>query len=281
VIWLVPAALCSVAIALILKVNERRGGNRIVIAGANYAVAAVLSLILIGSWPSAPAPATLALGIAAGVVWVIGFLVLMAGIARGPLAVPVTVTRLAVVIPVIVSFAVWNEKPLAVQWVGIVVGLVAIFLFGLGLSVRSSHAAAGPRYGWLILALFSVMGVGDVLLKAFRETASDCDRLTFTWILFTIAAALTWAIIFVKRIRPAPGTVALGLVLGVPNLGSTVFTLLALRSVDASITFPFINIVVIAGSTAAGFAIWRERLDRLSVVGLVLAAAAIVLLVSP
>jgi hypothetical protein len=34
-IWLIPAALCSISIALILKVNEGRGGDRVVIAGAN------------------------------------------------------------------------------------------------------------------------------------------------------------------------------------------------------------------------------------------------------
>ncbi len=277
-IWLAPAALCSIVIALMLKVNERRGGNRIVVAGANYLVASAVSLLMLGGRPGSPEPATLTLGIVAGVVWVLGFLTLMAGISRGPLAVPVTATRLAVVIPVVVSIVVWNERPLAAQWIGIVLGIAAIALFGLGLSSRSPGAPAGPAYGWLILALFTVMGVGDVLLKAFRESSSDMDRLSFTWILFTTAAVFTWALIAVRRMRPDPRTVALGLVLGLPNLGSTVFTLLALRTVSASVAFPFINLAVIAGSALLGYALWRERLTRTTGAGLVLAAAAIVLL---
>ncbi|MFA4948812.1 MAG: hypothetical protein WC674_09960, partial [Candidatus Krumholzibacteriia bacterium] len=64
----------------------------------------------------------------------------------------------------------------------------------------------------------------------------------------------------------------------VPNLFSTVFTLLALRTVPASIAFPFINLTVIVGSTLAGFIIWKERLRGMSVAGLFVGGCAILLL---
>ncbi len=275
-IWLVPAALCSITIALILKINEGRGGNRILIAGANYLVASAISFLMIGGLPPAPGAATLALGAVSGAVYVLGFLVLMTAIARGPLAVPVTVARLSVVIPVVVSIAVWREAPGAAQWAGIVLGLGAIVLFGFGISPGKGRAGLG--YGWLMIALFLVLGTGDVLLKAFRETSGGRDRLVFTWILFTSAALLTWIVIAARRIRFDARTFALGLLLGVPNLFSTVFTLLALRSVDASVAFPLINLAVIAGTTALGLAVWRERIGRLGLAALFLAAAAIVLL---
>jgi drug/metabolite transporter (DMT)-like permease len=277
-IWLIPAALCSISIALILKVNEGRGGNRVVIAGANYLVASAVSALMIGARPAMPGAATIALGGAAGVVYVLGFLVLMAGIARGPLAVPVTVARLSVIIPVVVSILLWRETPGPAQRWGIALGLAAIALFGRGIS--SGPGRVGFGYAWLMLALFLVLGTGDVLLKAFRETAGDADRAVFTWILFTTAAAFTWALVGARRVRVDRRTFALGLLLGLPNLGSTVFTLLALRSVGASVAFPFINIAVIAGTTALGYAVWRERPGRFGLAGLAFAAAAIVLLAS-
>jgi multidrug transporter EmrE-like cation transporter len=48
--------------------------------------------------------------------------------------------------------------------------------------------------------------------------------------------------------------------------------------VPASIAVPFINLTVIAGSTLLGLAVWRERLRRMSMLGLLVAALAIVFL---
>jgi drug/metabolite transporter (DMT)-like permease len=277
-IWLLPAALCSIAIALILKVNEGRRGSRILIAGANYLAASAISFFMLGGRVPHPGQATAALGIAAGVVFVLGFLLLMAAIARLPLAVPVTIARLSVALPVAVALLLWGERPGMFQWIGLALGLAAVLIFARSFS-GPARLPAGERGSALIVpALFVVLGLGDIALKAFRETASDLDRLAFTWILFTAAAVLTWGLIAARRVRLDARTLALGLVLGVPNLFSTVFTLLALRTVPASIAFPLINLAVIMGSTLAGFVLWKERLRGAGVAGLAVAAAAIVLL---
>ena len=277
-IWLLPAALCSVTIAVILKVNEMRKGDRLLLAGANYIVASVLSFVFVAGRLEVPEGATLAIGTLAGIVYVLGFLVLMAGISRGPLAVPVTVMRLSVALPIAVSILFWAERPGGFQWAGIALGVAAILLFGTSLSGSSERRCSGCGYWLLIVGLFLVMGIGDILLKAFRELSPDADRMAFTWILFTVAAIFTWAVILIRRIPFDRRTFLLGLVLGVPNLFSTLFTLLALRSVPASIAFPFINLTVIIGSALLAFIVWRESLDRLSMAGLALAALALVLL---
>jgi drug/metabolite transporter (DMT)-like permease len=277
-IWLVPAALCSIAIALILKLNEGRGGNRILIAGANYLSASAISFLMLGGRVPLPGAATLAIGTATGVIYVLGFLLLMAGIARLPLAVPVTIARLSVALPVIVAVLLWAERPGILQWLGLSLGLVAVLILGLGFAGSGGGSGGGKGAAFLVPALFVVLGLGDVMLKAFRETAPDLDRLAFTWILFTAAMVLAWILIGIGRVRFDGRTFALGLLLGVPNLFSTVFTLLALRAVPASIAFPFINLTVIVGSTLFGFVLWKERLRRMGVAGLVVAAAAIVLL---
>jgi len=277
-IWLLPAAFCSITIALILKVNERRGGSRILIAGANYLVASAISFLMLGARFPSPDAAISVLGLAGGVVYVLGFLLLMTLIARLPLAVPVTVARLSVALPVAVSILLWGESPGFLQWFGIGLGLVAVILFGQSLSDSAHRSRSAGRSGLLLISLFVVLGLGDVILKAFRETAPDFDRLAFTWILFTAAAVFTWLLIGLRRIRFDARTFALGLVLGVPNLFSTVFTLQALRSVPASVAFPFINLTVIVGSTLVGLLVWKERPRGAGLAGLVIAGGAIVLL---
>lgn len=278
-IWLLPAAGCSILIAVILKINEVRRGDRVVLAASNYIVASLLSLVLLllkGGLARPPA-GIVALGAVAGVDYVLGFLLLMAGIARGPLAVPVTVMRLSVAVPIVVSILVWSEQPGPLQWVGIVLGAAAILLFGAG--IRDGGEAHGRRgYRLLIVSLFLVMGIGDVLLKTFRETGTGVDRLLFTFILFTVSCLFAWGIVRARRLRVERRTVLLGFLLGVPNLYSTIFMLRALRDVPASIAFPFTNLAVILGSTLLGLVVWRETLSRIAVAGLAVAALALVLL---
>jgi drug/metabolite transporter (DMT)-like permease len=299
VIWLLPAAGCSIAIALILKHNEIRGGDRVLLVAVNYTLAAILAFVMLGARLPRPGAAVLTLGAVTGIDYVLGFLLLMAGIARGPLAVPVTVMRLSVAVPIAASIFIWDELPGGAQWIGICLGCAAVILFGFGVAgarraegdgVRargpaaprgsSPHAprGAGWRYGALVAGLFLVMGIGDTLLKAFRETAPDADRLVFILVLFSTAALFCWSLVIARRIRFESATAVRGLALGAANLYSTVFVLLALRRVPASVAFPFVNLTVIVGSTFLGYAVWRERIGGLSTVGIILAVAALILL---
>lgn len=277
-VWLLPAAGCSIAIALILKLNEVRGGNRLLLIGANYVVASLLSLAMLRGgvyWPGFKAAG---LGVAAGIDFVLGFLLMMAGISMGPLAVPVTVMRLSVAVPIVASILIWNESPGVYQWSGIGLGTAAIVLFGKSLAGDGSGPRRGGSYWFVIVSLFFVMGAGDLLLKAYREMAAGVDRMLFTWILFSVAAVFAWVLILIKRVSFDTRTFVFGMLLGVPNLFSTVFILRALQSVPASAAFPFVNLVVILGSTLLGLLLWKEKLERLAIVGLALAAAAVVLL---
>ncbi len=277
-IWLLPAALCSISIAAILKINERRGGDRLLLAGANYLFASVLAFIILRGGVSLPSTGTLVLGAVTGIIYVLGFLLLMAGIAKGPLAVSVTVMRLSVAVPVVVAIFLWNETPGPLQWVGLAAGSVAIVLFGFGIKAQDGDRHTGAGFWILMVTMFAVMGTGDILLKAFREMSPDSERLVFTFLLFTSAAVFTWLVIFIRRVPFNRSTFFLGFLLGVPNLFSTVFTLLALRGVQASIAFPFINLTVIFGSTILALVAWKEKLGPVATAGLVVAALALILL---
>ncbi len=277
-IWLLPAAASSIAIAIILKVNESWKGDRLLLAGANYLVASLLALAFQGFTGGRPVLSTVWLGGVTGIDYVLAILVLMAGISKGPLAVPVTVMRLSVALPVLFAIFFWGEKPHAFQSAGMVLGGVSFILFGIGISGKGGSRDADRGFWPLMMTLFLVTGIASVLLKSFSETLRDVDRMAFTWILFTTAALFTWILIAFRRTSFDRRTFFLGLLLGVPNLFSTVCTLIALRTVPASIAFPFINVAVISGSAFAAFCIWKEKLTGMSLLGLAAAAAALVLL---
>jgi drug/metabolite transporter (DMT)-like permease len=277
-IWLLPAAGCSIAVALILKVSEEARGNRLLLIGVNYTVASILSFILIRGdlyWPGWKA---FGLGAGAGVDFVLGFLLMLSGMSMGPLAVPVTVMRLSVAVPIVASIMIWGERPGPLPAAGIVLGIFAIILFGAGLSDGRSRSSSDRTYWFVIVSLFVVMGAADLILKAYRELIPGMDRIFFTFILFTTAAVTVWLIVLKKGVRFNLRTMLLGALLGIPNLYSTIFMLRALESVPASLAFPFVNLTVIFASTLLGLALWKERLGRVATIGLILAAIALVLL---
>ncbi|MCK4538707.1 MAG: EamA family transporter [Candidatus Krumholzibacteria bacterium] len=279
-IWLLPAAVCSITIAAILKINEGAGGSRLVMMGGNYIVASFIALLMLRGNPGPFDRVTLGIGVLTGADYVISFLVLMAGIGKGPLALPVTVMRLSVVVPVVASIFLWNETPGLTRYGGIALGLAAIVFFGLGVAGHGRKKRATRGFWLLLAAIFISTGLASILLKTFREVSPDVRRLAFTWLLFSSAGILTWLIILLKRIRVDWKTFRLGMFLGLPNLFSTVFTLKALENIPASIVFPFINVTVIFGATLLGLFVWKEKLDRLSTTGLVFAAVSLVLLAS-
>lgn len=248
------------------------------LAASNYLFASVLSFLILRGGIGIPSGGTLILGAVTGIIYVLGFLLLMAGIARGPLAVPVTVMRLSVAVPVVFAIIFWNEVLGPLQWVGLLAGAIAIILFGIGIKAQDGGRHVGKGFWLLMLTMFAVMGTGDVLLKAFGEISPDSERLVFTFLLFTSAALFTWLVVLIRRVPFNRSTFLLGLLLGVPNLFSTVFTLLALRGVPASIAFPFINLTVIFGSTILALVAWKEKLGPVATAGLIVAALALILL---
>ncbi|MBD3179126.1 MAG: EamA family transporter [Candidatus Latescibacteria bacterium] len=277
-IWLLPAAGCSIAVALILKISEEARGNRLLLIGVNYTVASVLAFLLTGGDIYWPGWKGFTLGASAGVDFVLGFLLMLSGMSMGPLAVPVTVMRLSVAVPIVASIMIWGERPGLYPAIGIVLGIFAIILFGSGLSDGRSRETTTGRYWFVIVSLFLVMGAGDLLLKTYREVIPGMDRIFFTFILFTTAAVMVWILVLKNGVSFNIKTFLLGALLGVPNLYSTIFMLKALETVPASRAFPFVNLTVIFASTLIGFAIWKERLGSVALIGLVLAAIAIVLL---
>jgi drug/metabolite transporter (DMT)-like permease len=277
-IWLLPAAVCSITIAAILKVNEGKGGSRLIMMGGNYIVASLIALLMMRGNPGHLDRVTLGMGVLTGADYVISFLVLMAAIGKGPLALPVTVMRLSVVVPVVASIFLWNETPGFMRYGGIALGLAAIVFFGMGVAGHGRKTQAERGFWLLLIAIFISTGLASILLKSFREVSPDSDRLAFTWLLFSSAGILTWLIILIKRTRVDWKTFRLGMFLGLPNLFSTVFTLKALENVPASVVFPFINVTVIFGATLLGLFVWKEKLDRLSITGLVFAAVSLILL---
>lgn len=294
-LYLALTVACSLAIAMIFKLSERRRLDRISLLTVNYAVAfGVAGALLAGGFDAvgeglALDVGLLALGVWTGALFIGGFVLFSYAILLAGMSLATGVMRLAVALPFLASWFVWGEVPSSAQLAGLGVAGVAFFLIArrgdqpaVELPVENRHPAAWKVVGVLAL-LFLAGGAVDISMKAFDEIYADTNsRALFLLMVFGVAfgVGLGWVVWrglqsgqWVRR-----GELWLGVALGFVNYGSAEFILQAISRLSGPFVFPVNNIAIVVGAAVLGVLVWGERLTGLNKVGLGLAAGALLLL---
>lgn len=294
-VFLALAVACSLSIAVLFNVAERRDLDRTALLTVNYAAAAVLAAVLQGVAPVEALTAGLVgLGVLQGVLFIVGFWLFSLAIRTAGMGLAAGVMRLSVVVPFLASWLVWNEPtPSALQFLGLAFAGVAFFLVArpaaeppgkLGPPADGPvRAEPGSRAAVVLGLLFLSGGLVDVNMKVFREAfAASVPIATFLLFVFGVAfvvgaAAVGWGGVRTGR-WPRGEVLAWGVVLGLVNYGSAEFLLRALDTLDGTVAFPANSVAIVLGAALIGWVVWRERLSRANLAGLALAALALVML---
>ena len=295
---LVLTILSSLSISLLLKTHEVRKGNRLVLAGSNYVVAASLGIILSEELRSGVPLSTLWLGIGflIGVGFVAGFILQMRAIREAGLAITASVARIATLGPVLLSVLIYNEIPTLLGFAGIGFGLLAFLFIGRDQRKSGNSSLSGTEQvhvGGVVLLtlLFLVMTFNDFAMKVTQ--VEGIDRGALLAVVFGSAGLICWMIVITQNIsnrkaRLQSGKksnpvvslhdVSRGLILGVPNFFSSWFLIAALEQLSAAVVFPVWSVAGLLLSALAAVMIWKERPGRDGWRGIALATVAVVLL---
>ena len=303
-LYLALAIACSLAIAAVFKMSERRGLDRMALLAVNYAAGALLAagLTLQGSEVSTLGPGVVGLGVFTGALFIGGFWIFAAAIRAAGIALATAVMRLAVVVPVLASWAIWGERPSALQLAGLAVAAVAIVLITrpsrqhpVAANVDAAIPAAsgeaqqdgiGPgRTLALLLSLFAAAAMVDTSMKTFSEAyAAAVDEAVFLLFVFAVACLIGAAAVVRAGMAgkgwPKPEAYTWGLGLGIVNYGSAAFLLLALNEIEGVVVFPVNHISVVLGAALLGVLAWRERLSAANWIGLGVAGVALALVLA-
>ena len=282
---LILTILCSLSISLLLTLNEKRRGDRMVAAAANYGVAALLGLVMAKGRIDLP-PEWLGASLLIGAGFVAGFLLLMRSIRSVGLAVTGSVARIASLGPVLLSILFYNEQPSGTAWIGIGLGVVAFLLLGLGSrgrpAVEQDDAPVELSAALLLLAVVVVMTANDFAMKVAQVNGLDSGSVLA--VVFAGAASLCGVMLWARRgslweMSPFAGRdLLLGALLGVPNFFSSYFLVAALHALPASTVFPIVSAGGVVLAALAGLLLWKERPSALAWLGIGLAAVAVGLL---
>ena len=258
----------SLVIALLLRVFEHKGLNRVVVIASNYIVAGSLSYFLSRktalTWP------VLCYGIVLGLFFFLAFWVFSRGIKAKGLASAVTIGRLSLAVPVLLSIVLWGEKPLLLD----IVALLLIF------SIIFCWEGKIGKLSPILMLIFLLFGLLDSAIKYFKLGFPRVDDGFFLIIVFYSGMVWSWGYIVFSGQKPRGKEVVSGLLIGVPNFFSSFFMLKALVSVPAYIAFPFLNIGMIILSAMIGTIFFKERLGHKKIVLLLLGVFAVWMLTS-
>jgi len=194
----------------------------------------------------------------------------------------VTVTaissRMSVVIPVILGFLIFGDTAGFIKIAGIIIGLVAFYLT----SKKEKNIRINKSYLFLPLLLFLMVGTNDSLMKAAEHFYITTDFVPFLATSFGFALNFGLIIFIFKSVKYKNAieikNVIAGIILGLLNWYSTLFVLKGLDIYQVSVFIPLYNVGLVASASLAGFLIFREKLSKINIAGIVLAIIAIILI---
>ncbi|MBU0697570.1 MAG: EamA family transporter [Bacteroidetes bacterium] len=281
-IYIIFAIFCSVVVSVNFKLFKRYYTNAYQAIVFNYPTAALFCYFFFKPDLSAkPTSENWLLFLVIAVLLISIFYFIGKSIETSGIVLTSIAQRLSLIIPVISAFLIFGETSTTVKIIGLIIGLIAIYA-----SKPSGKANMKDIVSWYPIIVFLGTGIIDILFNVLTKF----DEISFTAALvyiFSISTIIGFASLIYQKIRGTlqfqPKTIVAGMILGVFNFGSIFFYIKALQieSDQPSVVFASLDIGVITLGSLVGIILFKEKLSKLNMIGLVLALAAIIILNLP
>ncbi|WP_201593850.1 EamA/RhaT family transporter [Psychrobacter fulvigenes] len=287
--YLTIAVLCSVAVSVLLKVLRQKNIDIRQTIVAGYPVAFLLTWLLLK--PDVSSIGTL--GNAWGIIIALGLLLpaVFVILGRAIEAVGMVATdaaqRLSLIIPIIAAFMLFGEVLTGTRILGLGLGFLAL----AALIYRPQQAASTQDISkkattpnrtlrtplWLF-GVWAGYGVIDILFKQVAKQGAAFPLTLF--VSFGMAGLLLFIYLLITRVRWQGNALIAGLLLGALNMGNIYAYVRAhqVLSESPSIVFTGMNVGVIAVATIIGVGVFKEQLNRINMLGIVLAVSCVAVL---
>lgn len=299
-IYLIIAVLCSVAVSVLLKVLRQKDIDIRQTIVAGYPVAFLLTLVLLK--PDVSAISTLGgawgIIIALGILLPLVFVILGRAISAVGMVATDAAQRLSLIIPIIAAFLWFGEVLTGTRIFGLMLGFLALG----ALVYRPQHLAIATTNTANIdhpsdsttsnnialsyarqtpLWLFGVWagyGIIDILFKQVAKQGAAFPLTLF--VSFGLAGLLLFIYLLITRVRWQGSALLAGLLLGALNMGNIYAYVRAhqVLSESPSIVFTGMNVGVITVATLIGVGVFKEQLNRINMLGIILAISCVAVL---
>lgn len=274
-LYLILGILCSALISLLMRYGEGKIKNNVAMFIFNYIVCVVLSCLFMNDFTLTKDkyPLTIILGIISGVLYLVNLVLMETNISKNGVVLTATFNKLGVIIPTFMAMLLFKEKPKLQQILGIIIVIISIVIIN-----KKKKKDEIAKSELLLLILLISSGLTDATSNIFDKLGNN--ELKDYFLLFIFASALICALILwkIKKQSISKWDIIIGVLVGVPNYLSSRFVLLALRSLPAIVVFPVYSVSTLAIITIAGILIFKEKLSKNKIIGILLIALALILL---
>ena len=281
-IYIIFAIFCSVVVSVNFKLFKRYYTNAYQAIVFNYPTAALFCYFFFKPDLSAkPTSENWLLFLIIAVLLISIFYFIGKSIETSGIILTAIAQRLSLIIPVLSAFLIFGETSTSIKIIGLIIGLVAVYA-----SKPSGKADMKDIVSWYPIIVFLGTGIIDILFNVLTKF----DDVSFTASLvyiFSISTIIGFVSLIYQKIRGTlqfqPKTIFAGMILGIFNFGSIFFYIKALQieSDQPSVVFSSLDIGVITLGSLVGIILFKEKLSKLNMMGLVLALAAIIILNLP
>ena len=271
---LVVSIFASTLFGLTMKYSEANRYHMKTVGASNYVVAA--AIYVAASIPRGlPSVSTVLVGLLGGVGIVSAFLLLIQLLRLKGISITTAVIRLSVLVPALLSVALWGERPTVIQAIGALLAVISLPLMGMDDPV-DGRIRLNRRAIVLTVALLVANGGFMTSIRLFHEIGSDSENVQLFAVIFTTAALISAGAWALDRSGATGRSVLPGVFLGVWNSGSGFMLLLALRTLPGVVVFPLNSSLGLMLTVLIALWVWRERLRRTGAIGLMFSFAAAV-----
>lgn len=273
-IYILLGILCSTCILVVFKTGDRFGANTRHIIVVGYPVSALAGALIFSVAPQDIISPWFIIAALEGVLFYSVFRLMAISAQNSGISITSIASKMSLVIPLAVGIVWLGETVNSIIVAGIICGLLAILL-----SVGKRENVSG--WYWPLL-VFIGTGVVDVSLKLFQVygmTEADFPAFLVTVFSFAFLTGILHHLTYQER-RINSRSVLAGIVLGLVNLGSAYFLMLALAipSLSSIFVYSMNNFGILVLAMLIALAVFREPVDGKGWVGLGLAVASIGLL---
>lgn len=182
--------------------------------------------------------------------------------------------RLSLFIPIISAFLLFGEVLTTPKTLGIVLAFVALSLIVYRPSNHHSSQSQGSSF-MILLGVWLGYGVIDVLFKQMSKLGNAFADTLF--LSFVLAWAVMLVFLLIKKTKWHAKSLFSGIILGSLNFANILFYIKAHQAFkeDPTLVFAGMNIGVISLGALVGLFVFKEKVSKINLIGILVGIAAI------
>jgi drug/metabolite transporter (DMT)-like permease len=244
----------------------------------------VLIVLILGGFKGLK-PHTLWFGMSFGALFVGTILCYMKAMETGPLSYSALFFSFGLVVPILYGLFFWNETISTLQLVGLLLLLITFYIGN-----ESTGEDGEKKWGgkWLVFCILAFLGNGALMVisKGHQIIMQGQDLIEFLIISFGTAAFISLLLFLWNYLRHRQDikhfkSKSLAWVIMVAGVSTAIGNWLALiltTRIPSVVQYPSINGGTVFLSTIASSVIYKEKLGRKAIIGLVVGLIALILL---